>query len=151
MRLSQSLSRLRISTTTVLRPARIGSLENVSERLPFCSQFYALLSTTFSRSPTSHRFARMLLPLLPLLAATAFTSPALARALPTDNIITHVVHEKRDFAGSSGRWTKGDRVASHVKVPVRVGLKQSAEAMEKAQGWLMEVSHPASGKFGQHW
>ncbi|KAK1066330.1 hypothetical protein LTR74_007217 [Friedmanniomyces endolithicus] len=93
----------------------------------------------------------MLIPLLPLLAATAFTSPAIARALPADTPNSHVIHEKRDFAGSSGRWTKGDRVASHVKVPVRVGLKQSAEAMEKAERWLMEVSHPQSGKFGQHW
>ncbi|KAK0805019.1 hypothetical protein LTR75_007450 [Friedmanniomyces endolithicus] len=93
----------------------------------------------------------MLIPLLPLLAATAFTSPAIARALPADTPNSHVIHEKRDFAGSSGRWTKGGRVASHVKVPVRVGLKQSAEAMEKAERWLMEVSHPQSGKFGQHW
>ncbi len=93
----------------------------------------------------------MILPLLPLLAATAFTSPALARAFPADTTVSHVIHEKRDVAGSSGRWTKGDRVASHVKVPVRVGLKQSAEAMEKAERWLMEVSHPQSGKFGKHW
>lgn len=68
-----------------------------------------------------------------------------ARALPE----SHVVHEKRDFR--STKWVKRDRVAPHLKVPVRVGLKQNKRALERADQWLMEVSHPASEKYGQHW
>ncbi|KAK5685829.1 hypothetical protein LTS10_001942 [Elasticomyces elasticus] len=84
--------------------------------------------------------------ILPLLAATTFELAA-GRAVPEP----HTVHEKRDVTAGTGRWAKGNRVASNVKVPVRVGLKQSSEALEKAQDWLMDVSHPASQKFGQHW
>lgn len=73
--------------------------------------------------------------------------PIVSRALPPSN---HVVHEKRDFTGSE-RWIKKNRVAPHVKVPVRVGLKQNKEALERAQTWLLEVSHPQSEKYGQHW
>lgn len=82
---------------------------------------------------------------LPLLAALTVDLVA-SRAVPA----THVIHEKRDFVGT-GTWHKRDRVAPHIKVPVRVGLKQSKDALAKAQGWLMDVSHPASKKYGQHW
>src|ERR1700712_372733 len=87
----------------------------------------------------------MRLLLFSLLAAAV--EPVLSRALPPSS---HVVHEKRDYTGS-GRWVKRDRVAQHLKVPVRVGLKQNKGALEKAQTWLLEVSHPQSEKYGQHW
>ena len=81
-----------------------------------------------------------LLSLLP--AAVGLVS---ARALPE----SHVVHERRD--DRSSEWVKRDRVAPHLKVPVRIGLKQSKDALEMAHEWLMDVSHPASGRYGQHW
>lgn len=87
----------------------------------------------------------MRLSFLPLLAASALLDTVAARAIPE----SHVVHERRH--ASSTRWVKRDRVASHVKVPVRIGLKQNQDALAKAQAWLMEVSHPESEKFGQHW
>lgn len=63
---------------------------------------------------------------------------------------THVVHEKRDLAGT-GRWVKEDRVQPHVKLPNRIGLKQNEAALAGAQRWLMEAAHPASEQYGQHW
>jgi len=78
-------------------------------------------------------------------AVAASVGLVASRAIPE----THVVHEWRD--SSTGRWTKRDRVQPHVKVPVRIGLKQNREALEKASSWLMDVSHPASEKYGQHW
>ncbi|KAK4556381.1 hypothetical protein LTR86_006525 [Recurvomyces mirabilis] len=82
---------------------------------------------------------------LSLLAALAVDGVT-ARALPA----THVVHERRDVA-STGRWIKRDRVASHLKVPVRIGLKQNQDALKSAEAWLMEAAHPASSKYGWHW
>lgn len=34
-------------------------------------------------------------------------------------------------------------------LPMRIGLTQSN--MDKAWDWLMEVSSPASEKYGEHW
>ncbi|ROW00084.1 hypothetical protein VSDG_03559 [Cytospora chrysosperma] len=59
----------------------------------------------------------------------------------------HVVHEKRHLPHP--RINK--RMASNAVLPMRVGLKQNAAALEAAEEWLMEVSHPASAKYGQHW
>lgn len=70
---------------------------------------------------------------------------AIARVVPHD----HVLHEKRN--AESTTWTKRDRVASHIKLPVRIGLKQNEEALDKAASWLMETSHPDSEQYGQHW
>lgn len=80
-----------------------------------------------------------------LLLATIHS--ALSVAVPSK---THVVHEKRGL-DIGDKWVQGDRVASHVKLPVRVGLKQNAEALEKAPEWLMDVSHPESPRYGMHW
>lgn len=77
------------------------------------------------------------------LAATCIGLAA-SRALPE----THVVHERRSTI-DTGRWIKRDRVAGHLRVPVRVGLKQ--RNLHKAEDWLLEVSHPFSSKYGQHW
>lgn len=88
--------------------------------------------------------AEMRLSTIPILLAAAGTQVS-SLAVPQ----THVVHERRDNAGVESRWIKRDRVASHVKLPVRIGLKQSN--MDKAFEWLMDVSHPASEKYGQHW
>lgn len=73
--------------------------------------------------------------------AGAVTSDA--RAIPE----THVVHEKRDALPH----TNIKRMESNARLPMRIGLKQSSHAMDNAEDWLMEVSHPSSGKFGKHW
>lgn len=84
--------------------------------------------------------------LLSLLAAASSIELAAALAIPD----THVLHEKRELAHGA-QWVKRNRVESHIKLPVRIGLKQNAEATEKAVGWLMEVSDPKSEKYGEHW
>ncbi|KAK5135062.1 hypothetical protein LTR08_005722 [Meristemomyces frigidus] len=85
----------------------------------------------------------MRLLLLPLLAATV--DLVAARAVPA----SHVVHERRDARSTT--WVKRDRVEPHIQLPVRIGLKQNTQAMEQAQAWLMDVSHPGSESYGQHW
>nr|POF15305.1 aorsin [Quercus suber] len=78
-----------------------------------------------------------LLSLLPVIAT--------AGLVPRD----HIVHERR--TEQSTKWVKRDRIASHIKLPVRIGLKQNGAALDQAAAWLMEASHPESNKYGQHW
>ncbi|KAK5994176.1 Aorsin [Cladobotryum mycophilum] len=59
----------------------------------------------------------------------------------------HVVHEKRQVPNPE----LNIRVARNVVLPVRIGLRQNAAALAKGESWLMEVSHPSSAKYGQHW
>jgi len=87
----------------------------------------------------------MRLSILSLVAAASVFHVAAATAVPN----SHTVHERRHEGNN--RWVKRDQVASHVKLPVRIGLKQNQDALAKAQEWLMDVSHPSSEKFGQHW
>lgn len=60
---------------------------------------------------------------------------------------SHVVHEKRDSIPSG--WQARDRVESHIKMPLRVGLKQ--RNLDMGPYYLDEVSNPHSSKYGQHW
>lgn len=71
-------------------------------------------------------------------------SGVFARVIPQG----HVVHERRD-ASIPSRAMKRDRVDAGTMLPMRVGLKQNN--LDKAEEWLMEVSHPMSKKYGQHW
>lgn len=75
--------------------------------------------------------------------AVALAGTAAALTVPH----THVVHERRHLPHP--RVNK--RMESDVVLPMRVGLKQNAAALAAAEDWLMEVSHPASAKYGQHW
>lgn len=75
--------------------------------------------------------------------AAALAGAAAGLAVPS----THVVHERRHVPHP--RINK--RMASHVVLPMRIGLKQDASALQSAEEWLMEVSHPASPRYGQHW
>lgn len=59
----------------------------------------------------------------------------------------HVVHEKRDLLPSG--WQARDRVEGHVKMPLRIGLKQ--RNLDMGPVYLDEVSNPRSSKYGQHW
>ena len=76
-----------------------------------------------------------------LTLATLFVSVI---AAPSSN---HVLHEKRDALPFG--WERVDKVPSHEVLPMRIGLKQSN--LDKAEDFLMEVSHPSSPKYGQHW
>lgn len=60
---------------------------------------------------------------------------------------THVLHEKRDALPFG--WERHDKLPSHDVLPMRIALKQSN--LDKAEAYLMEVSHPSSPKYGQHW
>ncbi|KAI1868901.1 hypothetical protein JX265_006880 [Neoarthrinium moseri] len=59
----------------------------------------------------------------------------------------HVVHEKRHFTPQ--RWTKRDRVAANMVLPVRIGLAQSN--LDRAEEYLLAVSHPISPTYGKLW
>lgn len=58
------------------------------------------------------------------------------------------VHERR-HAATSHRWSKRAHLDEAAKVPIRIGLKQ--QNLEQGDAWLMEVSDPASERYGQHW
>ena len=75
--------------------------------------------------------------------AVAFVGTASALAVPHN----HVVHERRHLPHPQ----INKRMESRVVLPMRVGLKQNEAALEASEGWLMEVSHPGSAKYGQHW
>lgn len=60
---------------------------------------------------------------------------------------THVVHEKRNYIPSG--WRKHQKLDGSHRIPMRIGLTQSN--LDKADAYLMEVSHPTSEKYGQHW
>jgi tripeptidyl-peptidase-1 len=66
-------------------------------------------------------------------------------ALPTP--ASHVVHEERDT--SEKTWVKRDRLSPRTILPVRIGLAQNN--LEKAQEYLLDVSHPYSPDYGKHW
>lgn len=75
--------------------------------------------------------------------AAALAGTAVGLAVPH----THAVHERRRVPHPR----INQRMSSDVLLPMRVGLKANAAALQSAEDWLMEVSHPASPKYGQHW
>ena len=58
-----------------------------------------------------------------------------------------VLHEKRAMEPTD--WVKSRRVDTDWVLPMRFGLVQSN--IDKLEAMLMEVSHPTSPKFGQHY
>ena len=85
----------------------------------------------------------MLLSIVTAAAAAAFAT--LSTALPTS--ANHVVHEKR--SGSSS-WSpiQGIKPDGRITLPVRIGLTESN--LHRGDDILMEVSDPASDKYGKH-
>ncbi|KAJ4422609.1 hypothetical protein N0V82_002728 [Gnomoniopsis sp. IMI 355080] len=69
--------------------------------------------------------------------------PVAGLAVPS----THAVHERRHVPHPR----INERMSSNAILPMRIGLKQHATALQSAEDWLMEVAHPASPKYGQHW
>lgn len=76
-----------------------------------------------------------------LLAAFLATSSASPLSTP------HVVHEKRTSAPHG--WVKRAELGRRMVLPMRIALAQ--ENLHKGDDWLMDVSHPTSSKYGQHW
>ena len=78
---------------------------------------------------------------------TLFALGALVAGVVATPYTPHVRHEKRGALPFG--WERHDRLPSHDVLPMRIALKQSN--MDKAEDFLMEVSHPRSPKYGQHW
>ncbi|KAI1272373.1 protease s8 tripeptidyl peptidase [Xylaria sp. FL0933] len=76
-------------------------------------------------------------------AVLALVGPAIAAVVPSANVL----HEKRERRHPG--LTK--RVPADSILPMRIGLKHNADAIAKAEEWLMDVSHPSSPNFGKHW
>ena len=81
----------------------------------------------------------MLFPILTVSALIASTAAA-----PSVN---HVLHEKRDHLPSG--WGQPEDLDGRTVLPMRIGLTQSN--LDKAEEYLMDVSHPESPNFGEHW
>ncbi|KAK5119268.1 hypothetical protein LTR85_007882 [Meristemomyces frigidus] len=62
--------------------------------------------------------------------------------------LPYVVHEERHVR-TELRWSKTRQLDSSSVIPVRIGLKQ--QNLEHGDRWLMEVSDPASERYGKHW
>lgn len=77
---------------------------------------------------------------LPLLLAVCVTAVPSPRS-------HHVVHERR--AAEPLEWSKSRRLEPHRVLPMRFGLAQ--QNMHRLEDLLMEVSHPESPKYGQHY
>ncbi|KAL8714417.1 MAG: hypothetical protein Q9220_001750 [cf. Caloplaca sp. 1 TL-2023] len=76
-----------------------------------------------------------------------FTLTALAAgslALPS---INHVVHEKRNRLPPG--WQYHEKLGSSEVLPMKIALTQSN--LDKAEEFLLDVSHPDSPNFGKHW
>jgi len=70
-----------------------------------------------------------------------------ANAVPSPR--SHVVHEKRAVEPHVLDWTQNRRLESHKVLPMRFGLVQ--QNMHRLEELLLEVSHPESPKYGQHY
>ena len=68
----------------------------------------------------------------------------LSTALPSPS---HSIHEKRHVPSTT--WAKRDRISSDEILPVRIGLTQSN--LDRAHGYLMDVSDPKSKNYAKHW
>lgn len=58
-----------------------------------------------------------------------------------------IIHEKREKLPHG--WEKHSALTGRHVLSVRVALRQ--ENLDKAEQYLMDVSHPQSTKYGQHW
>lgn len=70
-----------------------------------------------------------------------------AIAAPAANSKRHVVHERRDRAPTN--WGRSTKLPGDAVLPVRIALAQ--RNLDKADEYLMDVSHPDSPNFGKHW
>jgi tripeptidyl-peptidase I len=68
-------------------------------------------------------------------------------ASPTTHSKRHVVHERRERLPIN--WNRGSELRSGSLLPMRFALIQSN--LDRAEEFLMDVSHPDSPNFGKHW
>ena len=61
--------------------------------------------------------------------------------------VNHVLHEKRGVLPPG--WGQEQELDENNILPMKIGLAQSN--LDKAEEYLLEISHPDSPKFGQHW
>lgn len=60
----------------------------------------------------------------------------------------YVLHEQRQWMPL--HWEQGARVDAEAIVPLRIGLTQQNVQDGYIEEKLMQISHPASDKYGQH-
>ena len=70
-----------------------------------------------------------------------------ALAAPAINSKRHVVHERRTRVPI--HWEMDSELQSESYMPIRIALSQSN--LDRADEFLMDVSHPDSPNFGKHW
>src|SRR4051812_4415870 len=68
-----------------------------------------------------------------------------ALAAPTSQ--RHVVHERRERLPT--HWSKNSKLNGDLIIPLRIALAQNN--LDKADEFIMDVSHPDSPNFGKHW
>ncbi|KAE9366063.1 hypothetical protein N431DRAFT_517109 [Stipitochalara longipes BDJ] len=70
-----------------------------------------------------------------------------AIAAPTANSKRHAVHERRERLPS--QWKRNAKIHGDSTLPMRIALTQSN--LDRADEFLMDVSHPESPNYGKHW
>jgi hypothetical protein len=82
-----------------------------------------------------------------ILGASALIAEAIAA--PANSAIDkrHVIHEKRDSLPVN--WRRSAKLHPDSILPMRIALTQGN--LDKADEFLMDVSHPTSPNFGKHW
>ncbi|KAL8992304.1 MAG: hypothetical protein Q9169_007203, partial [Polycauliona sp. 2 TL-2023] len=79
---------------------------------------------------------------LSIFTLSAFVATSLA--LPSVN---HVLHEKRDRLPPG--WQYDEKLSPSKVIPMKIALTQSN--LDKADEFIMDVSHPESSNYGKHW
>jgi tripeptidyl-peptidase I len=80
-----------------------------------------------------------------ILALSALVAGAIAA--PATSAKRHVTHEKRDSLPRN--WRRNAKLHPDSTLPMRIALTQSN--LDKADEFLMDVSHPTSPNYGKHW
>lgn len=80
-------------------------------------------------------------------ALIPFILGTLVAAAPSKSGVAHVVHERR--AAQPLDWIQSRRLEGHKVLPMRFGLTQ--QNIHRLEELLLEVSHPESPKYGQHY
>jgi len=70
-----------------------------------------------------------------------------AISAPTSNSMRNVVHERRQHLPA--HWKRNAKLHGDSYLPMRIALTQSN--LDKADEFLMDVSHPKSPNYGKHW
>lgn len=82
-----------------------------------------------------------------LFFALLSTSLLVSRLIASPLTQHHVVHEKRHSHPAG--WSRRDELSKSAILPMRIALTQ--RNLDQGHQWLMDVSHPKSEKYGQHW